>query len=556
MTDLVLGPLLRTVAGAVATVWVQTDGPGRVRVEAGPATGEAETFAVAGRHYALVTVNGLPPAATSPYRVLLDGETVWPQPTSELPPPAIRTSDAARPVRVVFGSCRVEAPDAAPWNLPREEDAHGHGVDALETLALRIAADPGEPLPDLLALLGDQVYADLVVTGPLATRRRPGGPPPGSVADLDDYAEIYRRAWTHPGIRWLLSTVPSVMLFDDHDVVDDWNTSAAWLADIQEQPWWEDRIRGGLTAYWLYQHLGNLTPAEQAADPVVAAVMAAPDRDATAVLAENADRWRLERADATTCRWSTVRDVDGAARIRLVSVDTRNSRQLEEAHRAIVDDEELAWVAERCREADVDHLLLGSSLPWLLPEGVHDLERWGAALGHGRWGRPGRALAEKARRAGDLEHWASFGDSFDDLAGILREVASQPDRRSPSSALVLSGDVHFSYVAPVRAPPGATRIVQLVCSPFRNGVPPTLERALKFASSRVGALGGRIGRRTAQRDEEPIAWDVDAGPWFGNTVATLTFAGREASVRFERSRLDHDGRPDLVTIHDARLAGP
>ncbi|MGW1633884.1 hypothetical protein, partial [Streptomyces anthocyanicus] len=30
-------------------------------------------------------------------------------------------------------------------------------------------------------------------------------------------------------VRWLLSTVPSCMIFDDHDVIDDWNTSAAWL---------------------------------------------------------------------------------------------------------------------------------------------------------------------------------------------------------------------------------------------------------------------------------------------------------------------------------------
>ena len=29
------------------------------------------------------------------------------------------------------------------------------------------------------------------------------------------------------------------MIFDDHDVIDDWNTSAAWLAEMRATPWWQ-----------------------------------------------------------------------------------------------------------------------------------------------------------------------------------------------------------------------------------------------------------------------------------------------------------------------------
>ena len=50
-------------------------------------------------------------------------------------------------------------------------------------------------------------------------------------------------AWSDPPIRWLLSTVPSAMIFDDHDVVDDWNTSAAWVDEMRRQDWWN--WRGG-----------------------------------------------------------------------------------------------------------------------------------------------------------------------------------------------------------------------------------------------------------------------------------------------------------------------
>ena len=31
-------------------------------------------------------------------------------------------------------------------------------------------------------------------------------------------------------------------------------------------PWWEERITGAFMAYWLYQHIGNLSPPELAED--------------------------------------------------------------------------------------------------------------------------------------------------------------------------------------------------------------------------------------------------------------------------------------------------
>ena len=52
------------------------------------------------------------------------------------------------------------------------------------------------------------------------------------------------------------------MMFDDHDVVDDWNISESWLEDMRRKPWWEGRIRAAFMSYWVYQHLGNLSPDE------------------------------------------------------------------------------------------------------------------------------------------------------------------------------------------------------------------------------------------------------------------------------------------------------
>ncbi|HEX7135745.1 MAG TPA: alkaline phosphatase D family protein [Iamia sp.] len=553
MAALVLGPLLRSVEGDAATVWVEVDGVCEVVVEAGPASGRASTTAVQGRHYALVVVTGLPAAEATPYRVRLDGEEVWPAAGSDLPPSVIRTAAVDRPLRVTFGSCRIEAPLGAPWDHSPDDAEPGHGVDALDALAEELRATDVDTWPDLLALVGDQVYADLVVHDPPG-HDGPDAPPPGSLADLTDYVRLYRRTWGHPTVRWLLSTVPTAMVFDDHDVIDDWNLSAHWLEEIAREPWWDDRIAGGLVSYWLYQHWGNLTPSELATDDLARAVAEAGD--ATDLLFGRVDGWRLDRSSPSTTRWSIARDLGGTGTARLVLADTRNRRHLVEGERTVVDATEMEWLADRSRvdRDGIDHLLFGSSLPWLLPHGVHHLERWGEALGAGRWGRFGRRFAESFRAGNDTEHWPSFGRSFDELGELLRSIGSGEQGPAPATALVLSGDVHFSYLAPAEVGDGVSaRVVQLVSSPFRHGVPRSLRRKLLLAMSRVGRLGGRVVRLTAAPGRDPVRWRLTGGPWFGNGLAALVLDGRRAEVTFSRSVRAPDGRARLETVHRQHL---
>lgn len=72
MPALLLGPMLRYLDATSATIWMQTDEPAQVEVLGR----RARTFAVAGRHYALVVLEDLPPEPTA-YDVTLDGEHVW-----------------------------------------------------------------------------------------------------------------------------------------------------------------------------------------------------------------------------------------------------------------------------------------------------------------------------------------------------------------------------------------------------------------------------------------------------------------------------------------------
>jgi phosphodiesterase/alkaline phosphatase D-like protein len=538
-----LGPLLRYAGDSSATVWVEASRPCAAEVRcADGAHGTARTFQIAGHHYALVPVTGLTPGTATPYEVFLDGVRVWPMPDSPFPPSVVRTPGEDDEVRVAFGSCRWASPPAG-----------GHdpvGPDALDTLAARIAADPEGERPDVLLLLGDQVYADEVSDDTrqwLAARRDLGEQPGEQVADYEEYTRLYYESWLDPEVRWLLSTVPSCMIFDDHDVIDDWNTSAAWLADMRATPWWRERLLSGLMSYWVYQHLGNLSAAELAADPLYAEVRATPDgTDVLRAFAAKAD------ADSSTVRWSYRRDF---GRARLLMVDTRAARVLDEERRAMLDPGEAAWLREQVLDdrESYDHLLLGTSLPWLLPHLVHDVESWNAALCAGakgtRWARTG----ERVRRAADLEHWAAFPASFEALADLIAEAGSGAG--APATVCVLSGDVHHAYVAepswPGRAPDA--RVVQLTCSPVHNSVPLSIRLGFRFGWSAPARALGRLFARHGRVPRPSVRWRKGGGPWFGNQFMTLTLRGRSARLRLERARGGGAGGPRLTTVMESEL---
>ncbi|MFJ3086821.1 alkaline phosphatase D family protein [Streptomyces sp. NPDC086838] len=544
MAGLRLGPLLRYADGSCATVWVETSGPCTAEVRcADGARGTDDTFLVAGHHYALVPVEGLAPGTSTPYEVLLDGATVWPPPDSPFPPSVIATPTDDDGLHVAFGSCR--------WAAPPAGGKDPVGPDALDTLAGRMAADPGGARPDILLLLGDQVYADEVSDATrrwIGERRDLDEPPGDQVADYEEYTRLYFESWLDPEVRWLLSTVPSCMIFDDHDVIDDWNTSAAWLTDMRATDWWQERLLSGLMSYWVYQQLGNLSPAELAADPLYAAVREAPD--GTAALRAFAIR---ADADAASVRWSYRRDF---GRTRLLMVDSRAARVLAEDRRSMLDPEEAVWVREQILDGrgSYDHLLIGTSLPWLLPHLVHDVEAWNAAICGGERGERWAERGERIRRGADLEHWAAFPSSFDALGDLIAEAGTGPE--APATVSVLSGDVHHAYIAepswPGRAPDA--RVAQLTCSPVHNSVPLAMRLGFRLGWS---ALARALGRRIARHGRcapPAVSWRRTGGPWFGNQIMTLTFRGRSARLRLEQARADRAGASVLRTITDRELA--
>ena len=546
MASLVLGPLLRYVGRTQATVWVETDAACRVEI-LGQA---APTFEVRGHHYALVPLTDLPEGAVTEYEVRLDGEPVWPLPSGGHPPSAIRTREGEDHARLVFGSCRVGAPQREPYTLPPGEE-HGFGVDALWAYSRRLQAGI-EPWPDGLLLCGDQVYADEVSPETLEfirARRDTSQPPGEEIADFEEYTRLYREAWTDPDIRWLLSTVPSLMIFDDHDVIDDWNISWQWLTDARAEPWWRARITGAFMAYWVYQHLGNMAPPELDGEAMYQTAIAA-DGDVGPELERFAER--ADRESAAT-RWACCRDF---GRSRVLVVDSRAARVLDDDHRDMVDAEEWAWIGDRSHEA-LDHLVIVSTLPVFMSLGVHYLEAWNEAVCAGAWGRPAVRAGERLRRALDLEHWPAFQESFAAMVDLLRDVATgSRSGRPPASITLVGGDIHNAYIAEVslgRRDERRSRVHQLVCSPFRNPLSPTQRRLVQLAGSRPAAAGLRALARLAGVKPPGVRWRYRSGPTFHNSIGILELDGRRAEAAIYRSV---EGEPSaaLRSLHARVLA--
>jgi len=551
---LLLGPLLRHVDPVSATVWVETDRACVVDVLGR----RARTFCVGGHHYALVVVEDLEPGSSTPYEVRLDDVRVWPPERSSFPPSRIRTPGGEGEFRIGFGSCRY----ATPSTVSSDERIP---PDALDAYAAQIARQPENEWPDALVLLGDQVYADELTHGTrkwLQLRRRakaPGAPeapdtsaPQAQVADYEEYTRLYAESWSDPQVRWLLSTVPSSMIFDDHEIIDDWNTSAAWRREVTAQSWWNSRITGGLVSYWVYQHLGNLSPQELAENKTWQSVLGMPEDtdDAEPMLREMAERADREPA---SIRWSFVRHWGDA---RLVMIDSRAGRVLEEQHRRMVDDAEFAWIEAAMRRAvdeGVAHLILGTSLPWLLPHAIHAIERWNETLNVRHEGRWRGRLAEKLRQAADLEHWAAYGDSFERLGRALTSLARGEHGPAPSTALVLSGDVHHAYVAELVRPDGLqARIHQLTVSPLHNQAPHPIRVGFRVGWSRWARRFTESLARLARAEPSTLRWEKQAGPFFGNQIGELVLDGRSARFVLSVTEL---GQPDLRQVLDMPLTG-
>ncbi|MGH2353236.1 MAG: hypothetical protein ACRDI2_02020 [Chloroflexota bacterium] len=327
-----------------------------------------------------------------------------------------------------------------------------------------------------------------------------------------------------PRVRRALANVASYMIFDDHEVTDDWNLTRRWVERVQASPVGRMILRNGLLAYGLFQGEGN-EPARYAdeASPngrllARAGDLFPADADEPPVLAAAAEIDQLLGlgGDTPLVRWNY--QVPGA-RHRVIVPDTRTRRIYagEITPAALISPVEIdAQIPAGPLPAGIEALVVIAAAPVL---GVPVIETLGQSLAS----RVGDFLHAIGRREHpgyqdpDMEAWAHDPIAFELL---LERLA--PYRR----VIFLSGDVHYAAGAELsywrQGDDAASRFVQFTSSGARNSWPAAVQSFVRSFS-----LAQRILRLLIPIEQ--LAWN-EAQP---NPVALPPETVPASALRFK-----------------------
>lgn len=291
----------------------------------------------------------------------------------------------------------------------------------------------------------------LLVWSPTPWRLADPSPPSLSPADARRYAQEEARLSEFvaglPRVARALAHLPSLMIFDDHDVSDDWNLSASWESSAYGHPFSRRIIGNALLGYLLGQGWGN-------------------DPEACAPLL-NAVNHLLDSADTRAMLPATLHDECLSALFRferwgyviagepaLIVLDTRTQRWRSERHPArpsgLMDWEALSDLQQQL----LDHrsAVIVSATPIFGVKLIEVIQRVFTWLGH-------PLLV-------DAENWMAHPGASHTLLNIFCHS------RTPANYVILSGDVHYSFVydIAVRRKRGP-HIWQITSSGIKNEFP-------------------------------------------------------------------------------------
>jgi hypothetical protein len=332
-----------------------------------------------------------------------------------------------------------------------------------------------------------------------------------------------------PAAARLLAQVPTLMIFDDHDVTDDWNLTAAWEETAYGHPFSRRIIGNALLAYLVFQGWGNAPD-----------TLATPLDQLRRLLGEASDGYlpaqRQDEVIGELLRfegWGYVLPTSP----RLIVLDTRTRRWRSERHRhrpsGLMD-----WEALSELQQDLlgeRSVIIVSPAPMFgvkLIEGVQRLFSWA-----------GKPLLV------DAENWMAHRGAASVMLNIFRHT------RTPQSYVILSGDVHYSFVYDVRIRhrEHGPNIWQITSSGVKNEFPDTLldwfDRLNRWLYAPWSPLNWFTKRRRMHvQPRVPDRAKAGERLWNGAGIGHVTFD--RAGSPIEIQQLDNNGQtirflPDL-----------
>ena len=348
--------------------------------------------------------------------------------------------------------------------------------------------------------------------------------------------EAARRAL--PAVQRVLANVPTYMIFDDHDVTDDWNLTREWHDQVWRSPGGRRVVANALAAYWAFQGWGNAP--ESFDEQFLAVVAAGPGED------------RFDQAMWSFDRWSYHAPADPP----MLVLDTRTQRAFDSQQGAarLLGDTELARVRELAGQAGVrapGPAILVSATP------VYGLELQE---------RRQKFLVDKVGPYEiDFEAWHS---NLQGLSDFMRLLIGE---LGLDSCVILSGDVHYGLNVQATFTRDGQRlsIAQLVSSGLKHSG--TLARtALHLLGATVRPDHARVGWETPpsvpradparrlldrlrRRAVNTDAWAEDAPVFLPPTLAEPIAADQPPPLEETRRYVCPDGHRPRVVVGDNNL---
>jgi hypothetical protein len=275
---------------------------------------------------------------------------------------------------------------------------------------------------------------------------------PMHAADFAEYAFLYEAAWGGPGnpARKVLANIPTFMMFDDHEVTDDWNADRRWADNVHGPPpgaptYWPETMADALAAYWMYQGWGNQSPLDWRDDQRSRLLLTHAKAGTDALPALRA-LLRRDLKPPVSLPWDFALPMESPI---FYATDCRMRRVLR-ATKPAYDDQ----VLDRAGLDKMRALLLRStapvgfliaSSPILLPGLIAEsftYESVTVSLWPFELPLKKTVVDEKFRRKRDIEHWAA-NRSWGDVLRFLSDLSKEAPHLK--TVVALSGDVHFSY---------------------------------------------------------------------------------------------------------------
>ncbi|PMK03405.1 alkaline phosphatase D family protein [Vibrio sp. 10N.261.55.A7] len=282
-----------------------------------------------------------------------------------------------------------------------------------------------------------------------------------------------------PNVRRLLAHIPTYMIFDDHDVTDDWNLTRGWEQAAYQHAFSNRIIGNALIGYWLFQGWGN--EPQRFSEEFIGDVKGVFDeRSLEQHKTLIAKLYKFEQWHYT---------IETTPKMLVLDTRTRRWRSESKMNKpsGLMDWEALTELQQSLLNEPA--VVIVSPAPIFGVKFIEALQKGMTTIG--------QPLLI------DAENWMAHPGSANTLLSIFTHS------KTPSNFVILSGDVHYSFAYDIRLrfSKSSPSIYQITASGIKNEFPDpllkicdVLDRALYSPRSPLNWFTKRKNLKVYKRD--------------------------------------------------------